>query len=320
MKLLCSADYHIKLNTKNIPNEWAKSRFHKLFDMLSLLEIDKKIDLHLVMGDFFDRSPSLEELELYYEFVATRQVATFIIPGNHEALKKNTTFLTYLKSISSKINPKVRVVDDYYSLENIDFIPYNKLKEYAPNDLDFHGDILITHVRGDIPPHVKAEIDLSLLDRWKVVLAGDLHSYENSQRNILYPGSPVTTSFHRRNVSTGVILFDTNDLSHTFLPLDLPQLIRKTIQAGDAMPKTSPDHTIYEIEGDMSQLSEVEDHELMDKKVVKRSIDTALILSPEMSIEEEVTEYLRYVLMLPDTTINEIMGIFNDYSKEVKMG
>jgi hypothetical protein len=291
-----------------------------LFDKLSLIEKEEKIDLHLVMGDFFDRSPSLEELELYYEFVATRQVATYILPGNHEALKKNTTFLTYLKYITSKINPKVRVLDDYYSLENIDFIPYNKLKEYAPNDLDFHGDILVTHVRGEIPPHVKAEIDLSLLDRWKVVLAGDLHSYENSQRNILYPGSPVTTSFHRKHVNTGVIIFDTSTMAHAFEVLQLPQLIRKTIQAGDPMPQTYPDHTIYEIEGDMSQLSEVEDSELMDKKVVKRNTDTALILSPEMTIEEEVTEYLRYVLMLPEDTINETMGIFNDYSKEVKMG
>jgi hypothetical protein len=150
-----------------------------------------------------------------------------------------------------------------------------------------------------------------------VVLAGDLHSYENSQRNILYPGSPITTSFHRKSVETGVILFDTDTLEHEFKPLGLPQLIRKTIKAGEPMPKTDPDHTIYEIEGDMSELSDVQDHELMDKKVVKRSTDTALILNPEMSIEDEITEYLSYVLMLPEDTINEVLKVYNDHAKDI---
>lgn len=317
MKLLCSADYHIKLNTKNIPNDWAKNRFHLLFG--ELVKCEQYADFHFMMGDFFDRVPSLEELELYYDFVYSRSIPTYIIPGNHEALKKNTTFFTHLKNITKHINKNVLIIDDFYNLDGIDVIPYNKLKEYNPVDIDFHNDILITHVRGDIPPHVKAEIPLELLDRWKVVLAGDLHSYDNSQRNILYPGSPITTSFHRKPVDTGVILFDTDNFTHTFHKLNLPQLIRKTIRAGDPMPKTDRDHTIYEVEGDMSELSDVQDHELMDKKVVKRSIDTALILNPDMSIEQEMIEYLSYVLTLPDETIQEVLKVYNDHSSQLEI-
>lgn len=319
MKILCSADYHIKLNTKNIPNDWAKNRFKQLF--VELAKIEVYCDMHFMMGDFFDRVPSLEELELYYDFVSSRQITTYIIPGNHEALKKNTTFFSYLKHITQRINNKVQVIDEYWCLKHIDvdIIPYNKLKEFADNPVMFHGDILVTHVRGDIPPHVKAEIDLELLSRWKVVLAGDLHSFTNSQRNIIYPGSPITTSFHRQSVDTGVIIFDTDTFTHRFQPLGLPQLIRKTIQAGEPMLPTEPDLTIYEIEGDMSQLSEVEDHELMDKKVVKRSTDTALILNPEMSIEQEITEYLSYVLMLPEETIQAVLKEYNDHSKNIEM-
>jgi hypothetical protein len=114
-------------------------------------------------------------------------------------------------------------------------------------------------------------------------------------------------------------LFDTDTLEHEFKPLGLPQLIRKTIKAGEPMPKTDPDHTIYEIEGDMSELSDVQDHELMDKKVVKRSTDTALILNPEMSMEDEITEYLSYVLMLPEDTINEVLKVYNDHAKDIEM-
>lgn len=311
MKVLCSADYHIKLKTKNIPEEWARSRFNLLFKTLA--SIENTVDLHIMMGDFFDKMPTLEELELYYEFVSTRVVSTWIISGNHEALKKNTTFFTYLKGLTEKLNPKVKIIDDYFSFENVDIIPYNKLKEYNPRDIDMHGDILITHVRGEIPPHVKPEVDLTIFDRWKVVLAGDLHSYDNCQRNILYPGSPVTTSFHRGMVDTGVIIFDTDTLDHRFVKLDLPQLIRKTIRAGEDMPPTHPHHTIYEIEGDMDELANVADHELMDKKVVKRSSDTALILNPDMSIEQEITEYLAFILELPQETIDKVMKEYHDH-------
>ena len=160
--------------------------------------------------------------------------------------------------------------------------------------------MLCTHVRGEIPPHVKPEVDLSIFDKWEVVLAGDLHAYENSQRNILYPGSPLTTSFHRHTVDTGVVLFDFISMSHQHIILKLPQLIRKTIKAGDEMTATEYHHTIYEIEGDMSELGSLADSDLIDKKIIKRDTDTTLILAPDLTLEEEVNEYLRYVLQLSE--------------------
>lgn len=317
MKVLFSADHHIKLNTKNIPIEWAKNRFKMLFEKLHSLE--EEVDLHILGGDFFDKVPTLEELELYYDFVSGCRCDTLIIPGNHEAMKKDTTFLTYLKGITKRLNSRVSIIDEFETMYGIDFIPYNRLKQYHPADIDFHSDILVTHVRGEIPPHVKPEVNLEIFERWKVVLAGDLHSFDNCQRNILYPGSPITTSFHRNHVSCGVIILDTDSLEHTFVDLGLPQLIRKTIRAGEEMPQTYPDHTIYEVEGDMAELANIEDHELMDKKVTKRSVDTALILSPEMSIEQEITDYLTFILDLPQGTVEEVLKTYHDYAKNIKM-
>jgi hypothetical protein len=151
-----------------------------------------------------------------------------------------------------------------------------------------------------------------------VVLAGDLHSYDNCQRNILYPGSPATTSFHRSVVDTGVILFDTDTLGHEWVKLKLPQLIRKTIRAGEDMPATEYHHTIYEVEGDMSELANMEDNELLDKKVVKREVDTALILEPDMTLEAEVDEYLRYILQLNDEAINKALKELGNYADRFK--
>lgn len=308
MKILFTADLHIKLIQKNVPVEWARNRYNLLIE--KLVKLQKDCDLFIIGGDIFDRIPSMEELEIYYDLVHSCSIPTLIYPGNHEMLSRNTTFFSYLKNSTNRLNGKVGVIDDYYFTDEFDIIPYNKLKEFDP--INFHNKILFTHVRGNITPHVKAEIDLSLLDRWEVVIAGDLHSYENSQRNIIYPGSPITTSFHRSHVDTGVIIFDTNTFTHAWVKLDLPQLLRKTIQAGDPMPATSPDYTIYEIEGDMLELGDIEDNELIDKKVIKREVDTALILNPEMSLQEELKEYLLYILQLSEETVEEVVGVLND--------
>ena len=319
MKVLVSADWHIKIGNKNVPVEWAKNRFRLLFK--DIYDLEKHVDLHVVAGDWFDKMPTLEELELYYEFVAGCRVETLIIPGNHESVKKETTFFTYLKNITSRLNHLVRVIDEVETYKGIDFIPYNRLKQFEKDSSFFQpsSNILVTHVRGEIPPHVKPEVNLDIFNPWKVVLAGDLHSYDNCQRNILYPGSPVTTSFHRNKVDCGVIILDTDDLTHEFVRLDLPQLIRKTIKVGEPMEPTFPDHTIYEIEGDMAELANIEDNALMDKKVTKRSNDTALILSPEMSIEQEVSEYLTFILELPQDTVEKVISTYHDYSKDIKV-
>lgn len=314
MKILFTADIHIKLGQKNVPVEWAKARFNLFIEQFAAMQQDA--DMVIIGGDIFDRLPNMDEVELYFDLIASITKKCLVYPGNHEMLKKDTTFLTYLKRSTSRLNSKVEVIDDYYSDDTIDIVPYNKLKDFQQNfsTLDFHNKILCTHVRGEIPPHVKPEINLDLLNRWETVLAGDLHSYENSQRNILYPGSPYTTSFHRGIVDTGAILLHTDSLEHDWLEFSLPQLIKKTVGVHDPKPQTPFHHTIYEVEGDLSELGELEDSDLIDKKVVKRSQDTQLILDPELSMAEEMREYLSYILTLPEETIEETLQEYYQYA------
>jgi DNA repair exonuclease SbcCD nuclease subunit len=320
MKILFTADIHIKLGQKNVPVDWARNRFHLFIEQFA--EMQRQADYVIIGGDVFDRLPTMDEVELYFDFVASIKKPGFIIPGNHEMLKKDTTFLTYLKKATHRINPLVQIIDDFNSdllAGDVDFIPYNKLKEYTPQDIDMHGRILITHVRGEIPPHVKPEVNLDLFSRWDVVLAGDLHSYENSQRNILYPGSPYTTSFHRSRVDTGAILLDVNNLEHDWLKFNLPQLIRKTVGVNDPKPPTDFDHTIYQVEGDMAELGDLEDSDLIDRKVIKRDTDSALILEAEMTLVEEVKEYLTYILQLPEETIEQVLKEMQSYAEKLEL-
>lgn len=320
MKILFTADVHIKLGQKNVPVDWAKNRFSLFIEQFA--QMQKQADIVIVGGDVFDRLPTMDEVELYFDFVESFKKPTIIYPGNHEMIKKDTTFLTNLKKATNRLNPLVTMCDEIRSDllgGDIDIIPYNHLKSWAENyqDYDFNGRILCTHVRGEIPPHVKPEVPLELFNRWEIVLAGDLHSYENSQRNILYPGSPYTTSFHRNTVDTGAILLDADTLQHEWLKFKLPQLIRKTVGVNDPKPPTDFDHTIYQVEGDMQELGELEDSDLIDRKVLKRDTDSALILDSEMSLSEEVKEYLMYILELPENTITAVLKELQNHEDKI---
>jgi hypothetical protein len=85
------------------------------------------------------------------------------------------------------------------------------------------------------------------------------------------------------------------------------------------MVQTDFHHTIYEIEGDVADLTGVENSELLDKKVLKRKTEATLMLDREMTIEEELNEYLSYILELDDSKTKKILGVFSDYAKEVEV-
>jgi len=317
--ILFTADWHIKLGQKNVPVSWALNRYKLFFEQIHSLE--NQCNMHIIGGDLFDRLPSMEELELYFQFIRNVKIPTVIYDGNHEATKKNATFFTQLKQVSRDINPLIQVVDISFIDTDMGFgiLPYADLHRKGSIE-EFNTSMpLFTHVRGEIPPHVKPEVDLNRFEDFPVVFSGDLHSHSNSQRNIVYPGSPMTTSFHRNKVSTGYLLINPVDWSWIWEPFDLPQLIRKTVQDPSEMVPTEYDHTIYEIEGDIQELANIENTDLLDKKVVKRASEAALVIEKDMTIQEELAEYLTYVLEINEKKVHEIIGTFNDYASKVEM-
>lgn len=308
--MLVIADIHLKLGQKNVPREWALKRYEMFFEQVA--EAEKQVETVVIPGDIFDRVPTIDELALYFKFITQRKKRTIITTGNHEATKKGKSFFTELKEVSERLNPLVEVVVDYiYEGDGFYVVPYEFIKKKETWD-NLKPLPVFTHVRGEIPPHVKPEIPLEWLDKFPVVFAGDLHSHSNTQRNIVYPGSPMTTSFHRDEVKTGYLLLDL-DWGWVWKPFDLPQLIRKTVSDPADMVPTDFHHTIYELEGNIKDLSKIENSDLLDKKLVKRNSDTALVLDKKMTISDELIEYLRYIQELPDGEIDNIMGVFNEY-------
>ena len=314
--ILFTADWHIKLGQKNVPLPWACSRYKMFFE--AIYDLEEDVDLHIIGGDLFDRVPSMDELTLYFDFIKGIKVPTIIFDGNHEATKKNKTFFSNLKRATSDVNPLVEIVDETKEYEWGTILPYADLHKKGSIEKCSFNKPLYTHVRGEIPPHVTPEVDLDRFNDFPVVFAGDLHSHSNTQRNIVYPGSPMTTSFHRDIVKTGYLLIN-DDSTWEWGEFTLPQLLRKTVDNENDMQPTMFHHTIYEIEGDVADLANVKNSELLDKKVVKRSSEATLNLK-NLTIEEELVEYMSAILNLTDDKVKQIMGVFNDYSKDAQLG
>lgn len=309
--ILFTADIHIKLGQKNVPVGWAKNRYSLFLDQVSNIEHE----LHIVGGDIFDRMPTLPELGIYFEFVAKCKAPTLIYDGNHESSKRHETFFDALRSVTANINPLVNIITRTKEFDTFTILPYADLHKDKSIEVCNKNKALFTHVRGEIPPHVKPEVDLDRFKDFPIVFAGDLHSHSNTQRNIVYPGSPMTTSFHRKKVDTGYLLIDPLDLTAwTWRKFNLPQLIRKTTRDPAEMVPTEHDHTIYELEGDLQQLSIVANTALLDKKIIKRNTEVSVHML-DKSLDQELYTYLKEVLVLPEDTISACMEIFNVNNK-----
>ena len=296
MKILFIADHHIKLGQKNVPKDWARARFWDMWVKVTGLAIEYNVTTIIHGGDIFDSVPSMEELAVYGEMLDLLcQFTNIIYPGNHEAVKKHTSFLEHLRTMSN-----ATIVDEFmgeeevkiaFGIPNSSILPYTDLKKKTWHKE--RGKILFTHVRGAIEPHVEPEIDLNLLSNWETVYAGDLHSHKMSQRNIVYPGSPAATTFKRElsKNSHGILVVDTENNSWEFIDLEMPQLLKRTVYKESDVVKTTPHHTSYELVGAECSMSKVEDVELVSSKLANTEVEHHEIELSSTSVEDELSEY-----------------------------
>ena len=311
MRVLFLADLHIKLGQKKVPVEWQTQRFLRLFQEIHSATRVHKIDKIIIGGDYFDSpKPSVQELVLGVSLLYTLNTETIIFSGNHECFGKRESILSLLAPL---LTTRVSVVDYEYRSKDFDIIPYTSLhnEKWAKAE----SKLLFTHVRGDIGGIAKAEVDLERFKEWELVLAGDLHDHSMSQENIVYPGSPLNTSFAReRKVGEhGYVVLDTDTLDWEFHPLDLPQLIRKSVTSTDQIKKGEVDHIIYEVEGDAGSLAMVKEHELLDKKINTEYESKASLQLRNLLYSEELAVYLKEVQGLDDKEIARLITKVRQY-------
>lgn len=308
MKILMTSDWHIKLGQKNVPKDWQRNRFLMLVDLLNKGVDEHKCDLHIIGGDILDvTKPSAEELNLFFECVSKLNHLTVIYTGNHEALTKTHSSLYELAAEVNRCNKWVTVLTDPYRSQYYDVIDYIELhkKDWEPSK----SKLCFTHVRGEIPPHVKPEIDLSKFSDYDLVITGDLHSHQNTQGKFIYPGSPMTTSFHRTldNSTNGYLIVDTETLEWNWYNLELPQLLRKTVDNPKDMLPDPYHRVIYELTGDVMELGKVSNMDLLDKKINTGVSKSAKLEGLTGNISEEVNLYCSKVLGLDKGSITKLV-------------
>ena len=294
--LLFCADEHVLFRRKGVPADFEKLRYSQLFDQLLNLSASSSCVAVCHGGDCFDRAPTIQETALVVRYLNAVIKPTYIISGNHEQIKKDTTFLSELSNMVS--NPLVTIISDFatYNIANIaiDFIPFNRLKQFEKEgNTDLNSKLLVTHVRGEIPPHITPEVDLSIFDRWKLVLAGDLHSHSNSQRNIVYPGSPLTTSFYRNKPKKGILKVDLDTLSVDFIDLNLPALLKLTVESkDDIVENTSQDFIAYDIVPKVEAIIEAKEDTVFHKEASREAAILAVLETTEAKKQEVIQLYV----------------------------
>jgi hypothetical protein len=302
MKVLLTADWHIKLTSKDIPKEWQKQRYKMLIDTIN----KKPHDYIVIMGDFFDKVPNIEELDFGISLLCSLSKPVYIFDGNHEATKKGETFLSH--KFFSLFNSITIITEPTTILDTFQVIPYNSLRNIE--SIPKTKDLLLTHVRGEILPHVKPEIPLSVFNRWSHVYAGDLH-FQHTQQNITYPGTPISNEFKRSDKYTGsIILYDTelSTSSVVYLP-ELPQLYLRSINTGEDIVEDSFDHVMYDVKGNIGDIKSM-NHSLIKTKKAITNEEAAIQFSSDMDIHEELNVYMSSILSLDRETLDSTMDIF----------
>lgn len=279
------------------------------------------IDMIVIGGDLLDTAkPNAKEIELMFALLAKLNRKTIIYSGNHEmtndkVLGKYSVLQNFAEEIS-RCNPLVRVVTSYRSNE-FDIVGYEEISNKALASKE-QSKLCFTHVRGEIKPHVKWEIDPQFFKHYDLVVTGDLHSHENSQGKFIYPGSPLTTSFHRtRATGNGYLIVDTNLLTWEWFSLAyLPQLIRKTVSSMEEMIEARYDWQIYEVETNVLQSRDIKKTQLLDKKIVSGFAKEAVLDLQGTPMSQEMQLFLTDIAKLPKQDVDRLVTQFNDYQRK----
>ena len=279
------------------------------------------VDLIVIGGDLLDTAkPSTKEVELMFSLLAKLNKKTIIYSGNHEmtndkVLGKYSCLHNFQDEIS-RGNPLVEVVHSYRSPQ-FDIVGYEQISNKKLEQPQL-SKLCLTHVRGEIQPHVKWEIDPKFFGAYDLVLTGDLHSHENTQGKFIYPGSPLVTSFHRtRATGNGYLVSDTDTQKWEWFSLaHLPQLMRKTVTSLEEMVETKHDWTIYEVETNVLGSKDIKKTQLLDKKIVSGFAKDAILDLQGTPMSKEMQMFLTDIAKLPEQDVDRLVTQFNNYQRK----
>lgn len=318
MKILSIADQHYLLRKRGVGKEWLSDRIKLFHRKIGELIETKNIELVILAGDLFDKTPTIAEVGLFLGLLNITKrlnIPMIMIAGNHEATTKYGSFLQELEALQDE-NFKL-ILDQQqikFSDVYITFMSYAEVKRQSKPLLPMPDwkNIMVSHVCGDLPPHVKEEYPISNFDGYDLTLLGDLHHYHKSLTgtNAWFHGSPYSISFSQAAETNkyGVFIIDTAAEEWeipNFIPLSLPQLVTRRCSAsevGHVKQEVKDSLHCYkiEVEGTPEEMAAITDKDVIKKSIVS---STATIDLHNKTKEEEL------VLVLEHMGVINIKGV-----------
>lgn len=205
----------IHINT-NLSEEFEATRLEALAKQLNVGAVE---DSTLVLaGDTFDKNvPSLEEIRLFYMFIASIKKTTniIVINGNHDL----TTF-EYLPAERFIHISTPTVLNEKFML-----VPYDHIHDLAVHlELTSYRELtLISHARCTIPPYITEEVSIKAFSEgFKQVILGDIHTQPSLPfNNVIYTTSPSNVHFTKEvKDSHGFLRYSDGNLEYK--PIKIP--------------------------------------------------------------------------------------------------
>lgn len=193
-------------------------------------------DIVVYLGDTFDTHAIIRsEIQgIFYDHIlasVSPLMETFHLVGNHDQWKPASSEYHALQTFRHIRN--FRVVSEPEICMGIGFTPYISSASIFPK---LETEILVAHQTflgasyGSFRP--KDGVDCTSLPN-QLVISGHVHERQMFD-NVLYPGTPLASSLNDVDQDKGLMLFDSDTFSYTFLDSPFPKYRSIEIREGDS--------------------------------------------------------------------------------------
>lgn len=232
-KIFHLSDIHIRVYKRH---EEYKNTFDRLFGSIENNKDDNSICI--VTGDIvhskINTSAEMFDLLRYFLDSLSDIVPTYIILGNHDMNLKNKNRLDPITPVVDSLNKdgltilkgtevhtlkeglEVSLLDVVEGSDN--FQPCSSIKSNFPKIAAYHGIVQGAMVSTGFV--LDGEVDPNIFNGFDATLLGDVHKYQEIQKNMLYPGSLIQQNFGEHPVNHGYVVWEFGEhVTHEFVPV-----------------------------------------------------------------------------------------------------
>jgi len=312
VKVAVVSDVHINLRQ----NEgFESSRVLLLADMLHA----KHYDLIVLNGDLLDSPrPTIKEIKLAQDFIDKLRTDVYLLDGNHEAIDVEGKTSTY---------DFLRMHHCDYVKDEVLYLQDKRIRSTAWSHLNsltspVGADVLITHVRSAMPPHIEAERDMNFLNDYPLCILGDIHSQYSPTPNSHYTGSPYAVNFSSASPKGSYIELDLDgDVTWEYVNTDLPQKVKLSAKVAELESFTPDPYNLYKVfvEDSLENLRKLRYFKNVTYvKIIKHVEGSEEDIPDNVDISEllisKVTKLLDQSGAAYDNTSKLIKGLFDEIS------